>query len=85
MKLGDENMFELCFLNQQMDHSNEKRTVNLDIGDTECRQSVDVNPGGAWGLSTEHRIEISFELGLEIFGGHHGVIVKKLRPVDDFQ
>lgn len=85
MNLGDENSFKLCFLNQQMDHSDEKRTVNLDIGDTECCQSVDAGPGGAWGLSTEHRVEISFELGLEIFGGHHVVVVMNLRPVDDFQ
>lgn len=36
MNLGDENSFKLRFLNQQMDDSDEKRTVNLDIGDIEC-------------------------------------------------
>ena len=82
MNFGNENSFKLYFESQQMDHGDKERTVNLDVGDAERRQSVDAGSGGAWGLPSQHSLEIGPEIRLEIcHGRRHSAVVVKLRPV----
>lgn len=55
-----------------------KRTVNLDVGDADCCQSVDTGSGGTRGRSTQNSLEIKLEL---CYGGYHSVEVVKLTPL----